>query len=128
MSVNMNGDPQAFGEWVYSQRMRIGVSRRTLGEKVGVSPEYIRILEMSRRTPSNVIRVALTSVLDGSKDFSKLPDVERRQVRTATTALTDKEDLSRLIYISLPEETKHGHRVADQMASMLIKAGYRRVS
>jgi ribosome-binding protein aMBF1 (putative translation factor) len=59
----VNKTKEAFGDWAFKQRETLGVSRKTLGAKIGISTEYIRLVEIGRRRPSNPVRVALEAAL-----------------------------------------------------------------
>lgn len=96
--------PQArsFGAWVLERRKAYGLSRRDVAQKVGVSSEYIRLIEASLRQPSPPLRFALR------------------------TLLNEEELLADLIYANMPWDGEHYQAVADQIAAKIVKAGYRK--
>lgn len=100
----MSDEPEeAFGVWVLKQRESLGISRKALGAKIGVSAEYIRLLETEKRSPpSNPVRVALEA------------------------ALNSEDDLTELIYKAMIQYGTGEPEFAKTLASKIIKAGYRK--
>lgn len=92
-----------FGFWVLERRKAYGLSRKVLAEKVGISVEYLRLIETNLRRPSDPIKFTLRSML------------------------SDEENLADLIYANMPWDGETYQAVADQIAAKIVKAGYRKL-
>lgn len=91
-----------FGVWVLRRRVSMGLSRKDVSEKVGISSEYLRLIENSQRSVSKPIQYALK------------------------TLLGEEERLADLIYRNLPQKDESFRAVAEILAAEIVKAGYRK--
>lgn len=95
-------DTRPFGEWVKDHRQRLGLSRTDLAGLVGVTHEYVRMIELGLRNPSTPLRISLV------------------------VCLNDEESLSDVIFKSLENVKGTRQEVADLLADRIITAGYRK--
>lgn len=59
---------EVLSEIMVSRRRDLGLSRAELAAKVGVSSEYIRSIELGRRTPANAVRNRILEQLQYEHD------------------------------------------------------------
>lgn len=108
---------KTFSAWVLKRRESLGMSRKALGDRVGVSSEYIRRIEHGRHKPSAAIRVALDAVLIGEKTPDERLEADKQKLIADLT-----EDLS---YLLSAEVTNEYSDAAKAVVERIIKEGWR---
>lgn len=66
-----NRNELSFGVWMLGRRQDTAMTRRELANKIGVSSEFVRAIEMGKRLPSVRTAVSIFKALDVEYEIDK---------------------------------------------------------